>query len=116
MKGYRLNLPFKWMEYPAGVIRFLRKHYGVVLVVAATSVGCGAMAWLAVQNIFFNPDFRFSFENMPRNEYLFWKRWDHSERKPKVLPPVRMHCDASLEFPYDDQETYVRRDEPCKHK
>ncbi|VDP85298.1 unnamed protein product [Echinostoma caproni] len=116
MKSYRLALPYKWMEYPVNAIRFLITHPAIGLVMTVTAIGCGTMLRHAIRCAFIIPEGHLRYESMPRNEYYFRKRWYPPYEHQKMVPPVRMHCDGSLEFPYDEEESYVRRDEPCNRR
>ncbi|KAA3675101.1 uncharacterized protein DEA37_0003377 [Paragonimus westermani] len=82
---------------------FFVKHYPVTYLVFIVGGGITALFTYGILNLALNPDIYLPTSKIPRNEYYFNQLYFGS--KPGTLdmkPPVRMHYDGRIEFPYDD--------------
>ncbi|VDM03019.1 unnamed protein product [Schistocephalus solidus] len=88
---------------PLTVTAWLKKNYAVTYLIFVVSSGMIALTTYAITCILRNPDLRLPFyDDRPRDEYYFNRHYFGARRSEDPrLPPVRMHYDGELEFPYD---------------
>ncbi|KAL7055460.1 hypothetical protein AAHC03_022900 [Spirometra sp. Aus1] len=82
---------------------WLKKNYAVTYLIFVVSSGLIALTTYTITCVLRNPDLRLPFyDDRPRDEYYFNRHYFGAARSEDPrLPPVRMHYDGELEFPYD---------------
>ena len=88
----------------------MKKNYSVTFLLFVLGCGLSAIATYTVACVFTNPDIRLPFyDDKPRNEYYFNKHYFGAQKNTDPrLPPVRMHYNGDLEFPYDNPRRKAR--------
>ncbi|CAH8641548.1 unnamed protein product [Heterobilharzia americana] len=90
--------------------------------VKSSSKNGGIVKWLWISSISIfticcvlqNPDLYVPiYDKVPRDDFYFNKHYFAAVKSNRmhIVPPVRMHHDGVLEFPYEDEENY---ENPCK--
>ncbi|KAL5965904.1 hypothetical protein TSMEX_006347 [Taenia solium] len=92
------------------VFTWMKKNFAVSYLIFVVGSGLVSLAMYTVTCLFRNPDIRLPFyDDKPRDEYYFNKHYfGASANTDPRLPPVRMHYNGDLEFPYDNPRRKAR--------
>ncbi|VDM32855.1 unnamed protein product [Hydatigera taeniaeformis] len=92
------------------VLTWMKKNFAVSYLIFVVGSGLASLAMYTVTCLFRNPDIRLPFyDDKPRDEYYFNKHYfGASKNTDPRLPPVRMHYNGDLEFPYDNPRRKAR--------
>ncbi|VDD74648.1 unnamed protein product [Mesocestoides corti] len=93
------------------VLAWMKKNFAVTYLMFVVGSGLAAFATYTVVCLLRNPDIRLPFyDDKPRDEYYFNKHYFGASKNtdPRV-PPVRMHYNGDLEFPYDNPLRKARK-------
>ncbi|KAM3177704.1 hypothetical protein ACTXT7_004036 [Hymenolepis weldensis] len=86
------------------IVTWMKKNFAVTYLIFVVGGGLTALTTYTITCIFKNPDIHLPFyDEKPRDEYYFNKHYFGSNYNTDPrLPPVRMHHNGDLEFPYDN--------------
>ncbi|CAH8868085.1 unnamed protein product [Trichobilharzia szidati] len=88
-----------------GVLKWACQNYPVVYLGGLIFGAVSAITLYTIRCLLQNPDLFLPFyDKIPRDEYYFDKHYFGAKQPENmdVLPPVRMHHDGVLEFPYEN--------------
>ncbi|VDN39632.1 unnamed protein product [Dibothriocephalus latus] len=85
------------------ITAWLKKNFAVTYLIFVVGSGLVALTTYTITCVLRNPDIRLPFyDDRPRDEYYFNQHYFGARQTDDPrLPPVRMHYDGELDFPYD---------------
>lgn len=85
-------------------IPWMKKNFAVTYLMFVIGSGLASLVSYTIVCVLRNPDIRLPFyDDKPRDEYYFNKHYFGAKHNTDPrLPPVRMHYNGDLEFPFDN--------------